>query len=121
MKMESLSFRKDVGPGEVATFKERLKGKGYVKEMTVRFYPGSEGSLQVNPYVLHKNEVRENVITYVEGTNQYLAGDDDRFIIPCYCEFTIDDNFVVYANNTGAYVYTLSVDVVIQYIEHEVF
>jgi hypothetical protein len=100
---------------------ERLKDNGQVQEVRVRFYPGVERTLQVSPYVLHKNNRREDFFTYPEGTEPYITGDNDYLIFPCSLDFQYDDEICIEYNHAGGdFPYTLAVDVVVTYHEAEV-
>lgn len=116
MKKEIIAIRKDILPGEKVQFKERMKDNGALTNIRVRFYPGVENDLKVSPYILHKGNRREDVLTYVEGSNMDISGDDDTFVFPVYLEFKYDDEFVVEAENKGGYSYTLVVDATVEYV-----
>ena len=119
MKSEVVSFRKKVLAGENVILKERVKSDGSVSEVRVRFYPGSELSLQVKPFVKHKGSRDEDFFTYAEGTDQFLSGDNDSFVFPVTVGVQYDDEICVYVNNTGAYEYSLVVDILLQYFADE--
>lgn len=116
MKKEIIAIRKDIEPGQKLEFKERLKDNGALVSVTVRFYPGVENDLKVEPFILHKGNRREDILTYVENSNAYISGDDDIFNFPVYVEFKYDDEFVIEAENIGAFPYTLVVDALIEYV-----
>jgi hypothetical protein len=121
MKKEVMSFRQDVPAGETVIIKERIKDNGTIEQVRVRFYAGQEKELQVRPYVEHHARNSEDVISYAEGTQPFLSGEDDEFIFPCAVDVQYDDSFVVWAkNNDLVYTYTVSVDVVISYFGSEV-
>lgn len=120
MKTEVISFRESVMSGQNGSIKERLKSMGRVTEVRIRFYAGQEGTLRISPYILHKNSRREDIVTYANNnTGAYLNGDDDYFIFPVSIDFDNDDEFVVEYINYGGYTYTLKVDVIVNYLEHE--
>jgi hypothetical protein len=108
-------------PKDESVIRERLKDNGQVQEVRVRFYPGVERTLQVSPYVLHKNNRREDFFTYPEGTEPYITGDNDYLIFPCSLDFQYDDEICIEYNHAGgSFPYTLAVDVVVTYHEAEV-
>jgi hypothetical protein len=113
---ESIVTRRSVAAGEVGTVRERLKADGTVEEVRVRFYPGQEGALQVTPYVLHKGERREDLLTYPEGVNRFLSGDDDYVIFPLSISFEYDDEIRIDYKNTSTFTYTLAIDVIVDYL-----
>lgn len=118
MKTEVLSYRVNVLPGQELELKERIKDNGRVSEIRIRFYPGQERQLRVRPFILHTNNRAENILTFVDTTETYLTGDNDYFVFPVSSELFLDDEFVVWTkNDNDLYVYTVVVDVVINYLE----
>lgn len=116
MKKEIIAIRKTIDPGQVLEFKERMKDNGALIQVSVRFYPGVEGDLKVKPFILHKGNKAEDILTYVEGTDSNISGDDDTFIFPVYTAFKYDDEYVVRVENKGVYPYTLSIDAIVEYV-----
>lgn len=115
-KKEVIAIRKTVPAGATVIVSERVKGPGTVEELRVRFYPGQSRSLRVNPYVLHKGDQAEPMLTYPEGTENFLSGDDDTLIFPSVVTVENDDNIRVIAQNmSSGFDYTLVIDVVIDY------
>lgn len=115
-KREVISFRKSIAAGASDIIRERVKSPGTLEEVRVRFNPGQGNTLRVRPVVEHKGNRIEDLVTYPGGTNQFLSGDDDYFILPCSITVDNDDFVEVIANNTGAFTYTIVVDVVIDYL-----
>lgn len=116
MKKEVIVFKKVVAPGEEVRLTERVKDNGVIEEMRIRFYPGVERELAVNVYASHKVNAREDLVSYNEGAENLITGDDDYFIYPVSVPVEYDDELVVYAKNKSAiYPYTLSVDVIVGY------
>lgn len=117
MKTEVMSFRQDIAPSTSMILTERIKDKGSVVEIRVRFYPGQERSLQVRPYLQMFNSMTEDLFTWAGGsTDRFLSGDDDYLVFPVSAEVVTDDNIAVWVNNIDAtYTYTLVCDVVVQY------
>jgi hypothetical protein len=119
VKKEVVLFRKDIQPGVSEILSERIKSNGAVKSVKVRFYDGSEGSFHVNPYVLHKGSLQENVVSYPDGGEKYMSGNDDDFNFDVSIPIEIDDELKVYVNNTSSFVYTLVCDIGVVYYEKE--
>ena len=116
MKKEVVTFRKSMGAGTSGTITERLKDDGFIEEVRIRFYPGVERQLQVSPFILHKENRREDLFTFPEGTEKYITGDNDYLIFPVSLEFAYDDEIQVsYVNTDINYPYTLVVDIVVSY------
>lgn len=117
MKKEVITIRKVVpslsGVGKVV---ERIKDNGSVEEIRIRFYPGSQRTLKVEPFILHKGNKREDFFTYPLGTEKNITGDDDYLIFPVTVNFEYDDELVIQYDNIGDYAYTLSVDVIVSYV-----
>jgi hypothetical protein len=113
---ESIVIRRSVAAGESGTVRERLKADGTVEEIRVRFYPGQEGDLQVMPYILHKGERREDLLTFPAGSDRFLSGDDDYVVFPLSVSFEYDDNLQIDFKNIATFPYTLSVDVIVDYL-----
>lgn len=107
-------------PKEDFRIKERMKDNGTVQEVRIRFYPGVERTLQVAPYILHKTSRREELFTYPTGTEGWITGDDDYLVFPVSIDFEYDDELVVDYDNIGDYIYTLAVDIVVNYFYEEV-
>lgn len=116
MKKEVIVFKKLIAPGQKFTFKERVKDNGMIDSLRVRFYSGVEESLEIQCYVNHKINRREDFLTYNEGGENFLSGNDDYFIYPVNVEVEYDDEIVVEVkNNDATYSYTCSVDVIVAY------
>jgi hypothetical protein len=117
MKAEVMSFRQDIAPLTAMTLTERVKDRGEVTEVRVRFYPGQERALQVRPFIQLFNSMTEDMFTWAGGsTDRFLSGDDDYLVFPVSATVVADDNIAVWVNNTDPnYTYTLVCDVVIQY------
>ena len=102
--------------GATVTLTERVKGPGTVEGLRTRFYLGQEQALQVRPYVKHKGSKIEHLVTYNDGGQEYLSGEDDTDIIPCVINCDYDDEIVVKVTNTSStYSYTLNLLVTIDY------
>jgi hypothetical protein len=125
-KSEVMSFRKDIPPLTTMTILERIKSKGEISEVRIRFYAGQERQLQVRPFVQMLNQQTEDMFTFAGSTNAnnlapiptdpFLSGDDDYFTFPVNLDVVADDNIAVWVSNLDTnYTYTLVVDVVISY------
>jgi hypothetical protein len=116
-KKEVIVFRHDLAPGAKVTLSERVKGKGTIESVRVRFYKGQQLALEVNPYAKHTRNRKEDLLTYASnGGKKVLAGDDDQNEYPSVVTVDIDDEVCVDAYNSDAtYTYTVAVDVVIDY------
>jgi hypothetical protein len=115
-KKEVVIFRYDLPAGKKVTLKERIKADCTLTEVRVRFYAGQEGSLHVRPYIMHKNQRPEEIFTFVDGGNNFLSGEDDSAVpYPVSVSAEYDDELVVEAENTSTFVYTVFVDMIVDY------
>lgn len=121
MKKEIVSFRKDIIPNSEGHLYERIKDNGQVQEVRIRFYAGQTQELQVRPFVLHKGNKPEDMVTYPEGTQPYFSGEDDYFVFPVNVNIEYDDQLAIWYKNVNLeFNYTLVVDVMILYTVEEV-
>lgn len=117
MKKEVLSFRKIINANTTDVLHERIKADGTIEEIRIRFYTGQQKSLQLNPFVEHKGNKIEQIISYPSTTDNFISGDDDYFIFPISVPVEYDDYFKIHAKNIDpTYNYTVTVDVVIDYL-----
>jgi hypothetical protein len=115
-KKEAVVFIKTIQPGEMLTFSERVKSDGTIEQVKIRFFRGQQKTLLVRPYVQHKGNKIEDLITYPEDTDQALSGDDDNLNYETIVPVQYDDNLKVWVKNTdGVNAYTLHVSVMIDY------
>jgi hypothetical protein len=115
-KKEPISFIAIVPKGETLKFSERIKANGTIESLRIRFFTGQQKSLHVRPYIKHKGNKIEDLITYPDGTDQYVSGDDDYLDFPLVVAVENDDEIVVWAQNTDlADDYTLHVSVMVDY------
>lgn len=113
---EVIQFKRRIAAGETVILSERVKAPGTIEGLRVRFYPGQELALRVKPYVQHKGQKIEQFITYVEGGDDYLSGDDDREEYGVVMSVDYDDEIKIKVVNTSTtYAYTLNVAVTIDY------
>lgn len=113
---EPIVFVASIPPGQIRKFQERIKADGTIQSVKVRFFKGQQLALHVRPYVLHTGNLVEDIITYPEGTNQYLSGDDDYPLYDVVCPVRNDDELVVWVHNTDPDdTYTLNVTVTVDY------
>lgn len=115
-KKEVVSFRKLVPKNSEIELKERIKADGTIEGVNVRFYAGQQKDLRVEVFIMHKGEKREDIITYPEGTDRFLSGDDDNFSFPATFPVYYDDYIKIQAKNVDPnFDYSLVVDVIIDY------
>lgn len=114
-KKEVIVSRKTVLSGTNDTIEERVKGEGTIEEVRIRFYSGEQLSLKINPYVEHKGEKNENLLTYPKGTDNFITGDDDPFVFPVCVPVSNDDIIKIFYENTGTAESRLAVDIVVDY------
>jgi hypothetical protein len=117
VRKEVISIRQTIPANTVnMIITERIKSPGTLEEIRVRFYPGVERDLHVYPSVQHKGNKTTQMLTFPQGTEQFLSGDDDYLILPVVLAVDNDDNIKIMVTNVNTtYDYTLSIDVVIDY------
>ncbi|WP_353853165.1 hypothetical protein [Dehalobacter restrictus] len=119
-RMETVSFRVNLAAGEEVTLTERIKSDGTIESMRARFYAGQENCLQIRPCVLQKGRKSLiDLLTYPEGTVNYISGEDDTFEYPVVLSVQNDDEIKLYCKNVGDYEYTIVIDIVIDYFAGE--
>jgi uncharacterized membrane protein len=101
-KKETVAFIKIIPAGTSAKLLERVKGEGTVEKLTVRFYPGQQKSLQVRAIIIHKGNKIEDLITYPEGGDSYLSGDDDSLVFNIVIPVENDDEIAISVKNIDA-------------------
>lgn len=115
-RVEVKSFRKVLAAGEDVILKSRILADGTIEGLRAKFYPGQENTLQVRPCLWQTGRnVLVDLVTYAEGTDQFISGDDDYFEYPITQDCLKDDEIWVIAKNTGEYPYTIVIDVSIDY------
>lgn len=116
-RKEVISFRKTIPAGtQNMILQEMIKADGTVEKVAVRFYQGQQKALQVIPYIDHKGDQREDLITYPKNTDHYLSGDDDYLIYDVVSTVEYLDYASVMVTNTDpTYDYTLAVDITVDY------
>jgi hypothetical protein len=115
-KKESISFRKQIPASASDIVTERIKAPGTIERVKVKFYQGQQLALQVRPTVEHKGKQIEDLITYAQGTNKNLSGDNDYFEFDVVVSVDYDDEIKIFVTNTDATNnYDLTVDIEIDY------
>lgn len=113
---EVVAFRQEIDPGERLVLKERMKDRGIIEKLYVRFYSGVENSLRVRPFVMHNNRSPEDFLTY--NANSFITGEDDYFEFPVSIWIDIDDDLCVEVVNVDLnFTYSLVCDIVVSYDE----
>lgn len=116
-KKEIVSFRKLIPPNTTDVIGERIKADGTIESVKVRIYQGVQKALQINPFVEHKGNKLEDMITYPSTTDPYISGDDDYLEFDVTIPVEYDDFLKVWVKNTDATnSYTLVLDVEVDYI-----
>lgn len=88
--------------------KRKLSMPGFVKEMTIVFYPGQEKTLQVLPYMEKAPDIAVPFTKYA-GDRAYYSGDDSKFEVTMNMRFGSQDQLCVEVSNTSAFDYDLYV------------
>jgi len=115
MMFDIISFRKTIPANSADWIADRIKGKGVIKKIQVRFYLQAQ-ELQITPYIERKGAQLQPLIRFPSTTNQYLSGDDDILTYEVFIPVENDEYIKIFAKNINAVDdYDLAVDVIIQY------
>lgn len=114
---EVISFRKVIPPNTFNQFmQEKIKGPGTIEGVYVRFYPGQQMALHVEPVIEHKGALIEPLVTYAASGDSFLSGDDDKLDFPVVVSVEHYDLIKIkYSNTDPTFAYNLCVDVVVDY------
>jgi hypothetical protein len=119
-KKETVQFTKTITAGTTLNGANALaylvKTEGTVERVFGKFYPGQQGALQVRPYILLTADRQEELVTYPNGVNRFMSGDDRVFDIPIDYDVKNGDQIKVDVSNTSAYDYTLEISFVLDYV-----
>lgn len=106
-----------IAAGAKNEFSHAIPYDGTLQSVHVRFYPGQQKSLQIQPQVKFKNEEWRSIISYAAGSDQYLSGDDDRLDYAIGFEVGSGDTIVIQVTNTDTVnAYSLVLDIEIDYL-----
>jgi hypothetical protein len=113
-KQKPVLFRASIPPNTEKTFKYRIPKAGSIDKVTIRFYSGPQGDFQITPLLVNYNDQRQPIIQYAEGSNKFVAGDNDIFEFPTSIPVDVDDEIHVIAKNVETvYSYDLVVDFIV--------
>jgi hypothetical protein len=116
LKKETISFSYILAAGQDIELEEELKWHGEVQEVRVKFNPGQQGTLHVNPRLVRHGKSTEELIQYPKKGEPHLSGDDDYKVYPISHRFKHEEKVLVYAKNVSTkYDRTINVDIVVQY------
>lgn len=114
-KKEPILFHKKILANTTDVLAERVKSDGMITSLIVRFYSGQEGSLQVSPFVEHKGNKVEYMVTFPNTSKTFISGDDDIFTFPLSLSVEYDDFIKVHVKNNSSYDYDLVCHVIVSY------
>lgn len=115
-KKEVVAIRTKILPNETKTITERIKADGTVENINVRFYYGQQLALKVYPYVRHMGNKLEGLLTYPEGAENSISGDDDIFKFDIVCPVKNDDElYIIIENTSSEFEYNVAIDIVVDY------
>ena len=105
-------FQRRVNALEVGELRARLPGDATIERMIVRFYPGPELNLIVDPFIELPGNVRQELIQYTGPRG--ISGDNDMLEFRLSLPVRLDTSIVVGFNNlhaTLAYNFIVMVEV----------
>lgn len=109
MRSDTILFDETIAAGTTGMIiKKKLPYPGYLREMTIEFYPGQQKTLQVNPYMEKAPDIMVKLAKYA-GDRQYFSGDDSKYEVAMNMRFGSQDNICVEVSNTSAFAYDLYV------------
>lgn len=113
---ESIVFNKVIAAGASEVLTERVKAAGTIEAVRITFAQGQRAELHVQPYIERKHNTEEPIITYPDGGQQYLAGDD--IFLPFYVSraVSLDDYVGIKVSNIGTSELTLFAIIDIDYL-----
>lgn len=115
MRSDSILFDAKIPSDSKAELRKKIPFNGYIRKMTIVFYPGQEKALQVNPYVLTWGDLAIP-LTKFTGDKSFFSGDDDQFNIGMSQRIKTDDYIVIEVENvSSSYDYDLYVMFEIEY------
>jgi hypothetical protein len=88
--------------------RKKMVYSGFVKEMTIVFYPGQQKTLQVLPYMEKAPDIAVP-FTKFAGDRDYYSGDNSKFEVTMNMRFGTQDQLCVEVSNTSAFDYDLYV------------
>lgn len=115
-KKEVVAIRTKVLPLETKNIIERIKADGTIEGVRIKFYYGQQLALKVYPYVKHKGNKLEPLLTYPEGTEPAISGDDDTFQFDIVTPVQNDDEIYFIVKNTSSeFEYNIAIDITVDY------
>ena len=109
------TFRKTISPGTSGYLDAELTAHGVVKSIRIRFAAGENGTLHIRPTVVIPQDIPIDLISYAQGGDKYVSGDDENF--QSDVKFEIENHAIlrVWYDNTGVGNSFLNVDIDVEY------
>jgi len=104
-------FSDSVSPDTTETYSRKIETHATLENLSVRFYPGQELNLEIQPYRKRGMETTP-LVEYQD--RDALVGDDDRYTFDITEDLEPDDEVVIKATNrdeTYAYDFNLDVEI----------
>lgn len=115
-KKEVVAIRTTVQAGQKKEIIERIKADGTIEGISIKFYYGQQLALKVYPYVRHRANRLEELLTYPDGTEKAICGDDDTFKFDVVTPVKNDDElYIVLLNTSTEFDYNIAIDITIDY------
>lgn len=98
---KSYVFRKAVPATTSGYLDSKLTAHGYVDNVRIRFAAGENGTLHLRPVVIIPQEIEIDLLSYADGGDRYVSGDDETIQSNVRYEVENDAVLRVYYENTG--------------------
>lgn len=108
-------FRATIPPGTSGYLDAELKAHGFIKNVKIRFAAGENGTLHVRPTIVLPGEIPVDLLSYADGGDKYVSGDDETFSSDLKFEIENYTKVRVWYENTGVGNSILNVDVITEY------
>ena len=108
-------FRKTIAAGDSGYLDARLSAHGFVKSVKIRFAAGENGTLHVRPTVIIPQDIPIDLLSYADGGDKYVSGDDETTASTVKFEIENDAILRVWYENTGVGSSFLNVDIEVEY------
>jgi hypothetical protein len=101
-RKRALAFSTTVPAGETEEETFELTNDATIEDLRVRFYPGQELSLQIQVYLLKKDQDKKIDLVEYPGDKKHLSGNDDYFEFDLSKKAKKGDKIVIKSENTDS-------------------
>lgn len=98
---KSLIFNKSVASGGSGYMDADVVAHGIIEAIRVRFAAGEAGTLHIRPVMILPGNMPVELVDYADGSDLYIAGDDETIEVPIGFETENYSKVRVYYENTA--------------------